>query len=83
MAWLRAGPGAKVVATSANAVGDAIAAPVPCRARARIRVASLTASPHSSDATVNNATPAMNTRLRPNASPMRPPSNINPPNASA
>ncbi len=79
IAWLRAGPGAKVVATSARAVGEATAAPTPCSARAATRVPSLTASPHSSEASVNNPTPAMNMRLRPKASPRRPPSSMRPP----
>src|SRR4029077_13327773 len=48
------------------------AAPIPCRKRAPIRAAPLGAIPHRSEATVNVATPARNTRLRPTRSPIRP-----------
>ena len=71
------------MATSANAVGDATAAPTPCSALAATSVASLTASPHSNEAIVNRTTPARNIFFRPKASPSLPPSNINPPKANA
>ena len=82
VAALRAGPLGNVVAISASAVGEAIAAPTPCSSRAMTNVTSSHASPHRIDAMVNIATPAMNVRLRPIVSPSRPPSSISPPNVS-
>ena len=82
VAALRAGPLGKVVAISANAVGEAIAAPTPCSRRAMTSVASSQAMPHNTDAIVNSVTPTMKVRLRPMVSPSRPPSSINPPNVN-
>ena len=82
VAALRAGPFGKVVAISASAVGEAIAAPTPCNSRAVTRVASFQANPHRIDAMVNRATPTTNVRLRPITSPRRPPSSIRPPKVS-
>ncbi len=82
VAALRAGPFGKVVAISARAVGDAIAAPTPCSSRAVTRVVSSQAIPHRIEAMVNSATPTMKVRLRPMVSPRRPPSSISPPNVS-
>jgi hypothetical protein len=82
VAALRAGPLGNVVATSASAVGDAMAEPTPCARRAITKVVSSHASPHRIDAMANSATPAMNVRLRPMVSPSRPPSSISPPNVS-
>ena len=82
VAALRAGPLGKVVATSARPVGLAIAAPTPCSSRAVTSVASSQATPHSTDAMVNRATPTMKVRLRPMVSPSRPPSSIRPPKVS-
>jgi hypothetical protein len=82
MARLRACPTAYVVAISARPVGAAIAAPVPCTARAMISVTPSVANPHTTDAIVNTPTPDRNARLWPMASPIRPPSSSNPPKAS-
>ena len=82
VAALRAGPFGNVVAISARAVGDAIAAPTPCSSRAVTRVVSFHASPHRTEAMVNSATPTMKVRLRPMMSPRRPPSSISPPKVS-
>ena len=82
VAALRAGPFGNVVAISARAVGDAIAAPTPCSSRAVTRVVSFQARPHSTEAMVNSATPTMKVRLRPMTSPRRPPSSISPPKVS-
>ena len=79
VAALRAGPLGKVVATRARPVGLAMAAPTPCNNRAMTRVVSSQATPHSTEAMVNSATPAMKVRLRPMVSPSRPPSSIRPP----
>ena len=82
VAAFRAGPLGNVVATSASPVGEAIAAPTPCSSRAITRVGSSQATPHSTEAMVNSATPEMKARLRPMESPSRPPSSISPPKVS-
>src|SRR5580693_9018058 len=51
--------------------------------RMMIRNALLVASAQPSEAAVNSASPAVNTRLRPSRSAARPPSSRNPPKASA
>ena len=71
-----AGP---VVQATADAVGEAIAAPTPCSSRAMTSVASSQATPQSTEAMVNRATPTMKVRLRPMTSPRRPPSSMRPP----
>ena len=45
--------------------GVSSAAPIPCRARARISVVAFGASPHSSDARANQMVPMTKTRRRP------------------
>jgi hypothetical protein len=60
---------------------DAIAAPTPCRNRAATSIPAFTASPHSSEASVNRAMPATNTRFLPTRSPSRPASSSRPPKA--
>ncbi len=57
-----------------------IAPPTPCSARAAISTPGEVATPHSTDATVNTARPAVNIRLRPTRSPSRPASSNSPPN---
>ena len=52
---------------------------MPCTARATISIAGSNATPQTSDDTVNTATPPMNARLCPTASPTRPPSSSRPP----
>jgi hypothetical protein len=79
VAKLRAGPFGKVVATSANPVGEAMADPTPCDNRATTKVTSSQATAQSTEEIVNSATPTMKVRLRPMVSPRRPPSSISPP----
>jgi hypothetical protein len=54
---------------SVSVSGVAIAAPMPCTARAAISASADGASAEPADATVNSAIPNMNMRLRPNRSP--------------
>ena len=58
------------------------AAPTPCRKRAKISIASLSASPHSRDARVKTTTPARKICLRPSRSPRRPVSSSRLPNVT-
>ncbi|CAM5565147.1 hypothetical protein SGLAM104S_09730 [Streptomyces glaucescens] len=62
MARLRSRPSAKLVAISDSAVGAAIAAPTPCRARAAMSGAVPGASPPSREAKTNRAMPKRNRR---------------------
>ncbi len=78
-ARLRSGPSLKLVAISASAVGEAMAPPRPCRARAASSQAEDWATPPSSEAKLNTRTPTTNTRRRPRMSPARPPSSSSPP----
>ena len=57
------------------------APPTPCTNRAAISISGLAASPHSSEATVNTASPARKTVRRPIRSPSRPARSNSPPNA--
>ena len=82
-ALLRSGPSGKVVEMIERAVGVMIAAPTPWNTRAARSAAGDQASPHISDAAVNNRTPAMNRRRRPSRSAARPPSKSRPPKLSA
>src|SRR5580765_4256172 len=80
-ALLRSGPSSKLVITIDRAAGEMIAPPSPCTARDAISIPSDCASPHASEASVNSATPTMNTRRRPSRSAARPPSSKKPPKA--
>ena len=80
-ALFRSGPSSKLVITIDRAAGEMIAPPSPCTARDAISIPSDCASPHASEASVNSATPTMNTRRRPSKSAARPPSSRKPPNA--
>ncbi|GAA2770437.1 hypothetical protein GCM10020219_044000 [Nonomuraea dietziae] len=72
----------KAVVMVASAAGDSSAAPTPCSARPAMSVAPSGARPHSSEASVNRASPPSSTRRAPKASVSRPPSTINPPKHS-
>ncbi len=78
-ARFRSGPSGKVVVMSASDVGDAIAPPTPCSARATSSCQGSWASPPSSEAAVNSRMPVMKTRRRPRMSPARPPRSSRPP----
>src|SRR5262245_982067 len=82
-ALLRSAPSSKVVVMIESADGVITAAPTPWKARAPISALSDQASPHKSEANVNNTTPTMNTRRRPSRSAARPPSSNRPANVSA
>ena len=81
MARLRAGPAGKVVVIRARAVGEARAAPTPCRARAPSSMPSVWARPPRREAPAKTSTPVMKTLRRPNRSPRRPPRSSRPPKA--
>src|SRR5882757_6896644 len=81
-ALVRSSPSGKVLTSSDNAPGVAIAAPTPCRARNAIRTPPVGASPPSSEATPNNTRPALKTFFRPYTSPTRPATSSSPPNVS-
>jgi hypothetical protein len=78
-ARLRSRPSGKLVLIKASAVGAAMAAPTPWRARAASSQPEDVASPPRNEARVNTTIPAMNTRRRPRMSPARPPSSSRPP----
>ena len=61
--------GGKAVLSTASAIGMIVAAPTPCTARAAINASAVGDSAHAADAAANNASPAANTRRRPNRSP--------------
>jgi hypothetical protein len=65
-----------------RAAGVIAAAPSPWTARAPISTALEPASPHSSEANVNSATPTSSMRLRPSTSANRPHNNRSAPNVS-
>lgn len=60
-------------ASRASEAGLSAAAPMPCTTRPVISHPIEGATEHSTDATVNTATPARNTRLRPKRSAKTPP----------
>src|SRR4029077_5996521 len=80
-ALFRSVPSSKLVITIESAAGVMIAPPRPCTARATISIPSDCANPQTSEASVNSATPTMNTRRRPSRSAARPPSSRKPPKA--
>ena len=59
--------------SNASEAGLSAAAPTPCSTRPVISQPIEGASEHTTDATVNTATPVRNTRLRPNRSAKTPP----------
>ena len=67
--------------TIESAAGVMMAPPSPCTARATISIPSDEASPQTSEAIENNATPTMNTRRRPSRSAARPARRRKPPKA--
>ncbi len=71
----------KTVFSSASAFGPAMAAPTPWATRAPSSQPGDCARPPASDAAVNRATPAVNSRRRPKRSPARPLTSSSPPNA--
>ena len=81
-AFVRSSPSAKVVVMIESAAGETSAPPRPWSARAPTSQPSDVASPLSSEAAEKIATPARNSRRRPNRSPARPPSSRKPPNTS-
>jgi hypothetical protein len=82
-ALLRSAPSANMFITMDSAAGTTTAAPRPWMPRMMIRNVSVVASAQASEAAVKSASPAMNIRRRPSRSAARPPSNRNPPKASA
>ena len=82
-ALLRSAPSVNMFITIDSAAGSTTAALRPWTPRMTIRKVPLVASAQASEAAVNNASPAMNTRLRPSRSAARPPSSRNPPKVSA
>ena len=66
-----------------NADGARTAPNAPCSARAATSIANDTAAPPRADASANPISPTMNTRLRLNMSPSRPPTSSRLPNARA
>ena len=82
-ALLRSGPSGNMFITMDSAAGSTAAAPRPWTPRMMIRNVLVVASAQPSEAAVNSASPAVNTRLRPSRSAARPPSSKNPPKASA
>ena len=64
-ARLRGGPAGNVVVISASAVGEASAAPRPCRPREPSSISSFWARPPSPEAIAKIVTPIMKTRRRP------------------
>lgn len=82
-ARLRSLPSANVVVSSPRAEGASIAPNAPCAARAAISIPNDCAAPPTADATANPIAPPMNVHLRPNRSPIRPPTNNSDPNDRA
>src|SRR5918999_1645541 len=72
-ARLRSPPSAKLVVIRDRAVGAAMAAPTPWRARAASSQPDDVARPPTNEAKVNTRMPATNTRRRPRMSPARAP----------
>jgi hypothetical protein len=78
---LACSPGAgNIVTIIPKITAEVSAPPTPCTNRAPINTPCDGATAHASDATVNTANPARNTRRCPTRSPNRPASNNNPPN---
>ena len=77
-ARFRAASSGALVVSRASTLGAAIAAPAPCRARARTSWVGVCARPPSSEKTVNMLSPISNIRSRPRTSPRRPPSSRRP-----
>src|SRR6202451_1374454 len=82
-ALFRSAPSGNMFITIDSAAGSTAAAPRPWTPRMMIRNVLVVASAQPSEAAVNSASPAVNTRLRPSRSAARPPSSKNPPKASA
>jgi hypothetical protein len=78
-ARLRSVPSAKLVVINDSAVGAAMAAPTPWRARAASSRPDVVARPPRKEARVKTRMPAMKVRRRPRMSPARPPSSRRPP----
>jgi hypothetical protein len=72
-----------VVVRIESAAGASSAAKLPCTARAPTSTSKLGAAPPTADAPAKPNRPAMNVRLRPMRSLIRPPSRSSDPNASA
>jgi hypothetical protein len=75
IAWVRSA-GAKLASMMARLAGVISAPPMPCTARAAISQPMPGAAAHSTDAKVNQPSPARNTRRRPQRSPSEPASSI-------
>jgi hypothetical protein len=82
-ALFRSAPSVNMFITIDRAAGSTMAAPRPWTPRMMIRKMPLVASAQASEAAVNSASPAVNTRLRPSRSAARPPSSRNPPKVRA
>src|SRR5512132_290839 len=79
IAFARSVGSVKSVIISERATAETTAPPTPCTARAEISIACEFAKPHTADATVNRATPAMNSLRCPKRSPSLPPRSRKPP----
>ena len=73
----------KVALMMARLPGTRKAAPIPCSARPTMSTPGDVAIPQRIDAAVKNMTPKRNTRLRPNSSPIEPPTRISAPRNNA
>ena len=80
---LRPGPSGERFSSRANAAAEANAAPVPCTDRPASSTGIVPATAQSSEAAVNVAVPAANTRRPPARSVTRPANSSRPPNAAA
>src|SRR5450755_1363292 len=81
-ARLRSSPSSKFVVINESAVGDAIAPPTPCSARAASSHQDVVARPPRNEAKVNSAIPKMKPRRRPKLPPARPRGRRSPPNVN-
>ncbi len=79
----RARPSGNVVVRVASAAGATAAAATPCTARAATNCHGSCANPPAAEAIPNTINPPVKIRRRPNRSHDLPPSNRNPPKASA
>ena len=82
-AFARSDESTKVVLSSPSAEGASMAPNTPCSARAATSTPNESAAPPIAEAMENPSRPPMKVHLRPNMSPMRPPSSSSEPNASA